>query len=50
MENIIALVILVCVTAGIIFYLRKLKKQGGKCAGCPYCKQCQSAKEISCEK
>ncbi len=40
MENVIVILILVAVTAGIIGYLIRAKKRGEKCIGCPYAKQC----------
>lgn len=43
MENIIIIIILAIIAAGIILYLFKAKKRGKKCIGCPYCKQCSGA-------
>ena len=40
MENLIIVLILLAITAGIINYLIRSKKCGGKCASCPYSKQC----------
>lgn len=40
MENIIVILILVAIAAGIICYLVRAKKRGEKCIGCPYAKQC----------
>ena len=40
MENIIVVLILVAIAAGIILYLVRAKKRGEKCIGCPYAKQC----------
>ncbi len=48
MENIIIILIIVCIIAGIVLYLRKAKKQGQKCIGCPYCKQCAGKKAGGC--
>lgn len=42
MENIIVILILVFIAAGIVFYLIKAKKRGEKCIGCPYSKQCEN--------
>ena len=42
MENVIVVVILVAIAAGIIWYLIRAKKRGEKCVGCPYAKQCGS--------
>ncbi len=40
MENAIIILILVGIASGITAYLIRLKKQGAKCVGCPYAKQC----------
>ncbi|MBE6787928.1 MAG: FeoB-associated Cys-rich membrane protein [Ruminococcaceae bacterium] len=40
MENIIVILILVAITAGIVWYLINAKRKGEKCIGCPYAKQC----------
>ena len=40
MENIIVVLILVAIAAGIVWYLIRAKKKGDKCIGCPYAKQC----------
>ena len=40
MENVIVVLILVAIAAGIIWYLIRAKKHGEKCVGCPYAKQC----------
>ena len=40
MENIIVILILVGIAAGIIWYLVRAKKRGEACIGCPYAKQC----------
>jgi len=40
MTDIIIIAVLVCITAGIIFYLRREKKKGVTCVGCPYARQC----------
>ena len=42
MENVIVVLILVAIAAGIIWYLIRAKKHGEKCVGCPYAKQCGS--------
>lgn len=42
MENIIIIVILVSITGSIVWYLRKAKKRGETCIGCPHAKQCGS--------
>lgn len=41
MENIIIVLILVMLAAGIVFYLIRAKRRGEKCIGCPYAKQCE---------
>ncbi len=40
MENAIIILIVVAIVAGVIWYLYRQKKQGVKCIGCPYAKQC----------
>lgn len=40
MENFIIIVILLGIIGGIVWYLRKAKKRGETCIGCPYAKQC----------
>ena len=40
MENIIVAAILIAIAVSIIIYLIKQKKNGAKCTGCPYSKQC----------
>ena len=40
MENIIIIVVLLCIVGGIVWYLYKAKKRGETCIGCPYAKQC----------
>jgi len=42
MENVIVILILAAIAAGIIWYLIRAKKRGEKCVGCPYAKQCSS--------
>lgn len=42
MENMIIIVILVSIIGGVVWYLRKAKKRGETCIGCPYSKQCGS--------
>lgn len=38
--NLIIIVIVGAIVAGIIRYLYKAKKRGETCIGCPYAKQC----------
>ena len=40
MENVIVIAIVVAVIGAVIAYLRRAKKRGQKCIGCPYCDQC----------
>ena len=40
MQDIIIIVVLACLLAGVIAYLIKQKKNGAKCIGCPYAKEC----------
>lgn len=40
MEDFFVILILVAITAGIIWYFVRAKMKGEKCIGCPYCKQC----------
>ncbi len=40
MENIIVIVIVVCIIGSIVCYLYRAKKRGETCIGCPYSKQC----------
>ena len=48
MENVIVVMILVAIVAGIIWYLVRAKKRGEKCIGCHYAKQCGSKCNVSC--
>ena len=50
MENIIVILILVAIAAGIICYLVRAKKRGEKCIGCPYSKECHGNCNGSCNK
>lgn len=43
MADIITVVILLCIAAGIICYLRRSKKRGDACIGCPYSRQCSGS-------
>ncbi len=48
MENIIVILVLFAIAAGIIWYLIRAKKRGEKCIGCPYsgaCSNCSKPKE-----
>lgn len=43
MENYIIILIVTAIVVGIIVYLRKAKKRGEKCIGCPYAKECNGS-------
>lgn len=38
--NAIAVIILLAIVSGIVWYLLKAKKRGETCIGCPHAKQC----------
>lgn len=40
MENFIIIAVIVIIVGTIVFYLVRAKKNGVKCVGCPYAKQC----------
>jgi hypothetical protein len=40
MVDIIIIVILLAIVGGIVWYLRRAKKRGEHCIGCPYARQC----------
>ena len=40
MKNAILIIILAVIAIAIVLYLLKAKKQGQKCIGCPYAKEC----------
>ena len=40
MTDLILILLLLLITAGIAAYLYRAKKRGEKCIGCPYAKQC----------
>lgn len=40
MENIIVILILLALVAGILWYLIRAKRKGVTCVGCPHAKQC----------
>ncbi len=48
MENVIVVLILVAIAAGIIWYLIRAKRRGEKCIGCPYAKQCGNKHNGGC--
>lgn len=40
MANFVIIAVLLCIVGGIIVYLRRAKKRGETCIGCPYGRQC----------
>ena len=40
MKDVVVIVLLAAIAAGILWYLIRSKKRGDKCIGCPYAKQC----------
>ena len=48
MKDLLIVSILMFIATGIIYYLHKKKKQGNKCAGCPFGKQCLKARTQVC--
>lgn len=42
MKNVIVVLVLLAIVAGVIWYLVRAKKRGETCIGCPYAKQCGS--------
>ena len=40
MQDLIVIALLACVIAGVVIYLIRQKKNGAKCIGCPYAKEC----------
>ena len=48
MGNVIIILILALIVAGIIWYLVRAKKRGETCIGCPYAKQCGGKCNGSC--
>lgn len=48
MENLIIIIILLCVTGSIICYLHRARKEGQVCIGCPCARQCNSCSEGNC--
>lgn len=40
MENVIIILILVALVGAVIWYLRREKKKGKTCIGCPYAGEC----------
>ncbi len=43
--NIIAILILIAIVGGAIFYIYKEKKKGTKCIGCPMAGDCSKKKK-----
>ena len=50
MENVIVILILLVIVAGIVRYLLRAKKRGETCIGCPYAKQCGGNCSGKCSK
>lgn len=48
MENLIIIVVLVCIVGAVGLYLYKAKKRGDTCIGCPHAKQCGGKCSGSC--
>ena len=48
MENLIIIIILLCVTGSIIRYLHRARKEGQVYIGCPCARQCNSCTEGNC--
>ena len=47
MENVVIILIGAAVVACAVIYIRKEKKKGKKCIGCPYADQCAGGCEHS---
>lgn len=47
MANIVVILILIAIIGGATFYIRKAKKSGVKCIGCPSAKTCSSCKDTA---
>ena len=48
MENSIIVILLAAIVGAVLWYLLRAKKQGAKCIGCPYAKQCGGNGNNSC--
>ncbi len=44
MDNVIIIAVLLCIIASVVCYLRRAKKRGEVCIGCPYSRQCGGSK------
>lgn len=44
MDNVIIIAVLLCIIASVVCYLRRAKKRGEVCIGCPYSRQCEGSK------
>lgn len=40
MVNAVILLVVAAIVGGAVFYIRREKKRGVKCVGCPYAKTC----------
>lgn len=47
-SDIIAILFIVIIIGGSLFYIIRAKKKGQKCIGCPYSKTCSSNKQNQC--
>lgn len=48
--EIIALVAIILIVGGAVFYLVRAKRRGQKCVGCPYAKECGDKCNCNCNK
>lgn len=48
MIDLLLILILLAIVGGIVFYLRRAKKSGAACVGCPHAKQCAKSKGGQC--
>ena len=48
MVDVILIILLLGIAAGVIFYLIREKKRGAVCVGCPHAEQCAKAKSGGC--
>ena len=49
-KDIIAILIIIVIIGGALFYIIKAKKNGAKCIGCPQIKTCSSCDKNKCSK
>lgn len=48
LSDVILILILLLIVGGAILYIRKEKKRGVKCVGCPYAESCASRTNGNC--